>query len=165
MCDYTFFYKDPSQWDESYQSSWGCHDICPLLKQFHITQVTQPMLSSLTHLHAWGDIERFHSDMAFLLILPKGGVVGERVYGLTMVWIHPCQVRVPTLDEGVRKLSLLASSGSNWSYAFVCFNGDAHHVPLPKEGHLSAITDGTPSNILCGWICQLEVCQLLHLEA
>ena len=45
------------------------------------------------------------------------------------------------------------------------FNGDAHHIPLPKEGHLSAMTDRTPSNIPCRQICQLEVHQLLHLEA
>ena len=101
MCDYTFFSKDPSQWDKSYQSLWGCHDICPLLKQFHVTQVTQPGLSSLTRLWVWGDFERFCSDMAFLLILPKEGVAGERVYGLAVVWVHPCQARVPTLDEVV----------------------------------------------------------------
>ena len=85
MCDYTFFSKDPSQWDESYQSLPGCHSICPILKQFHIAQVTQPGLSSLTHLLAWGDPKRFCSDVAFLLILPEEGVAGERVYGLTMV--------------------------------------------------------------------------------
>ena len=157
MCDYTFFSKDPSQWDVSYRSSWGCHDIYPFLKQFHVTQVTQPGLSSLTHLHAWGDIERFCSDMAFLLILPEEGVAGERVYGLAMVWVHPCQARVPTLDEVARKLALLVSSGSYWPYTFMCFNGDAHHVHLLKEGHLSAMTDRMPSNILCGQIHQLEV--------
>ena len=52
MCDYTFFSKDPTQWDEAYQSLWGCHNICPILEQFHVTQVTQPELSSLTHLLA-----------------------------------------------------------------------------------------------------------------
>ena len=46
----------------------------------------------------------------------------------------------------------------------MCFNRDTHHVPLPKEGHLSAMTDGTPSNIPCSRICQLEIHQLLHLE-
>ena len=103
--------------------------------------------------------------MAFLLILPEEGVVGERAYGLTMMWVHPCQARIPTLDEAVKKLTLLTSSSSNWPYTFVHFNGDAHHVPLLKEGHLSTMTDGTPINILCRQIHQLEVCQLLHLEA
>ena len=88
-CDYIFFSKDPSQWDEAYQSFWGHHNICPILEQFHTAQVTQPELSSLTCLLAWGDPERFHSDMAFLLILPKDSIAGERVYGLAMVWVHP----------------------------------------------------------------------------
>ena len=77
----------------------------------------------------------------------------------------PLSSQGSTLDEAVRKLTLLTPSGSNWPYAFVCFNGDTHHVSLPKEGHLSAMTDGMPSNILCGQIHQLEVPQLLHLEA
>ena len=85
MCDYTFFSKDPSQLDGSYQTLWGCHDIYPILKQFYIVQVTQPGLSSLTHLLVWGDPKRFCSDMAFLLILPEEGIAGERVYGLAMV--------------------------------------------------------------------------------
>ena len=95
MCNCTFFSKDPSQWGESYQSLWECHDISPLLRQFHITQVTQQRLSSLTHLWVLGDFKRFHSNMVFLLILPKEDVAGERVYGLTVVWIYPCQARVP----------------------------------------------------------------------
>ena len=121
MCDYAFFSKDPSQWDEAYQSLWGCHDICPILEQFHITQVTQPELSSLTHLLVHGvTSERFSSDVAFLLILPKEGIAKERVYGLAMVWVHPYQARVSTIDNVARKLILLASSGPNWPYAFLC---------------------------------------------
>ena len=89
MSDYTFFSKDPGCWGESYQSLWGCHDICPLLQQFHIAQVTQSELTSLTSLKAWGDDERFCSDVAFLLVLPREGIAGERVYGLVMVWVHP----------------------------------------------------------------------------
>ena len=165
MCDYAFFSKDPSQWDESYQSLWGCHSICPILKQFQVAQVTQPGLSFLTHLLVWGDPERFCSDVAFLLILPKEGIAGERVYGLTMVWVHPYQARVSIIDDAVRKLTLLASSRSDWPYMFVQFNGDTCHMPLPKEGHLSTMMEGTPSNILCRRSHQLEVHQILHSEA
>ena len=96
MSDYTFLLKDPDCWGKSYQSLWGCHDICPLLQWFHITQVTKSELTSLTHLKAWGDNERFHSDVAFLLVLPEEGVAEERVYGLTMVWVHPYQARLST---------------------------------------------------------------------
>ena len=94
-------------------------------------------LSSITHLLVWGDLERFHSNVAFLLILPKEGIAGERVYGLVMVWVHPYQVRVSTVEDVAKKLILLASTRPNWPYSFMQFNGDAHHVPLPKEGHLS----------------------------
>ena len=93
------------------------------LEQFHIIQVTQPELSSLTCLLVWGDPKRFHSDVAFLLILPEEGIAGERVYGLAMVWVHPYQARVSTMDDMARKLTLLASARPNWSYAFVQFNG------------------------------------------
>ena len=63
--------------------------------------------------------------MAFLLILPKEGIAKERVYGLAMVWVHPYQARVSTIDDVARKLILLAFSGPNWPYAFVQFIGDA----------------------------------------
>ena len=87
------------------------------------------------------------------------------MYGLAMVWVHPYQARVSTIHNVVRKLTLLPSAGPNWPYTFVQFNGDAHHVSLPKEGYLSAMAEGMPSNIPCGRICQLEVHQLLHSEA
>ena len=83
MCDYTFFTNDPSQWDESYQSLLGCHNICPLLKQFHVTQVTQPELFSLTHLQTWDDSKRFCSDVAFLMVLLKRGCCRREG-----VWAH-----------------------------------------------------------------------------
>ena len=38
-------------------------------------------------------------------------------------------------------------------------------MPLPNEGHLSAMMEGMPSNIPCGRIHQLKVHQLLHSEA
>ena len=79
MSDYTFFSKDPGHWGESYQSLWGCHNICPLLQQFHIAQVTQSDLTSLTHLKAWDDDERFCTNVAFLLVLPVEVIAEERV--------------------------------------------------------------------------------------
>ena len=80
MSHYAFFSKDPGHWGELYQSLWGCHNICLFLEQFHVTHVTQIELASLTHLKVWGDAEKFHSNIAFLLVLPKEGVVEERGY-------------------------------------------------------------------------------------
>ena len=95
--------------------------------------MAQSDLTSLTHLKAWGDNERFCSDVAFLLVLPKVVIAEERVYRLTMVWVHPYQARVSTLGTAAEQLSLLASTGSNWPYALVLLNGDAYHVPFLKR--------------------------------
>ena len=162
MSNCAFFSKDLGHWGKSYQSLWGCHDICLLLEQFHITHMTQSELASLTHLKAWGDPRKFCSNVTFLLVLPKEGEVGEEsMYGLTMVWVHPYQASVSTIDDMARQLTQLSSIGPNWPYALVQLNGDASHMPLPTEGHLSVVTEGNISNVPCMTICQLEVHQLL----
>ena len=80
MSDYAFFSKDLGCWGKSYQSLLGCHDICPLLEQFHIAHMTQSELAALTCMKAWGDTKKFCSDVAFLLVLPTEGAAEERVY-------------------------------------------------------------------------------------
>ena len=161
MSDYTFFSKDPGCWGKSYQSLWGHHDICPILQWFNIAQVTQSELTSLTHMKVWGDAKRFYSDVVFLLVLPKEGIVGERTYGLTMVWVYPYQAKVSTINGTAKQLTQLASTGPNWPYALVQINRDACHMPLPTKGHLSVMAEGSTSNVPYGKIHQLEVCQLL----
>ena len=108
-----------------------------------------------------GDTERFCSNVAFLLVLLKEGVAGERVYRFTMVWVHPYQARVSNLDSTVEQLAQLASTGPNWPYALVWLDGDACHVPLPKEHHLSILAMEHISHVPYRRIQQLEVCQLL----
>ena len=111
MSDYIFFSKDPSHWGELYQFLWACHDICLLLEQFHIAHITQMELVSLTHLKAWGDVDKFHSDIAFLLVLPKEGAAEEKTYGLAMMWVHPYQARVSTIEEAIKQLTQLPPLG------------------------------------------------------
>ena len=123
--------------------------------------MTQSELASLTHLKAWGDPKKFYSNVAFLLVLPEEGVVGEWVYRLAMVWVHPYQARISMIDDVAKQLAQLASTGSNWPYALVQLNGDACHMPLPTEGHLSVMMEENISKVPCRKICQLEVCQLL----
>ena len=66
------------------------------------------------------------------------------------------------MEEAVKQLTPLPST---WPYALVWLNGDAHHVPLPKEGHLSIQVMGGTSNATCRRISQLQVCQLLSLDS
>ena len=159
MGDYAYFAKDPGQWEESTQVLWAYHDICASLTQFQVALVTWSELSALSHTGAWGDAEKFQGNMAFLLIVPEKTIKGEMAFRLAMVWAHPYQACLSSLDEAVRKLTLLISLDANWwAYAFVWLNRDAQHVTLPKEGHLSAMADGMPSRNACGHLCQLDIC-------
>ena len=47
------------------------------------------------------------------------------------------------------------------AYALVRLNGDAHHVPLPREGHLIILVGGGTNSATCRQVSQLEICQLL----
>ena len=120
----------PQPVGEAFQSLWGCLDICPLLNQFHVASITHLELSSLTSLKAWGDVEKFGSDVTFLLVSTKEGAVGDRVYGLSTIWVNPYQARVSTVEEAVKQLTTLVSTGPDWPYALVQLNGDnlpMHH--------------------------------------
>ena len=72
------------------------------------------------------------------------------MFGLAGVWVHLYQACIPTLDEVAKKLALLTTSCKNWTYTFVQFNKDSQHVPLPKEGHLSAMIEGYPVETYVG---------------
>ena len=86
-------------------------------------------------------------------------------FGLTVVWAHPHQAHLPSLDEVARKLSLLINIGNNWVYAFVWLNKGALHVPLSSEGHINAMIDGVPSRSTCGHLHQLQVQRLLQCRS
>ena len=107
--------------------------------------------------------EKFGSDITFLLILTEGCTAGDRVYGLSTMWVHPYQTRVSTMEEAVKQLTSLIPSGPDWPYALVWLNGDACHMPLPMEGHLSVMVEGSTSSVACRRMSQLEVYQLLSL--
>ena len=86
------------------------------------------------------------------------------MFGLAIVWVHPYQACVPTLDELGKKLTLLTTSGKNWTYVFVQFNEDTQHVPLAKEGHLSTMIERLPCRNMCEHLHKLEVHLLLQLD-
>ena len=160
MSNYDFFSKSPSQWGKVFQLLWECHDICPLLDQFHVTSITQLELS-LTSLKAWGNPEKFQNNIAFLLVLTGECTVGDRVYGLSTMWVNPYQARVSMVEEAVKQLAPLIPARHDWLHALVQLNADACHAPLPKEGHLSVLIEGGTSSATCRWTSQLNVCQLL----
>ena len=133
----------------------------PPLQQFHISSITQLELSSLTSLKTWGDKQKSHNDIALLLVSAKEEAMGDRKYGLSTIWVNPCQARVCSMEEAVRELTTWISSGPDWPYTLVWLNKDTYHVPLPKEGHLGILPQGGTDMTACRRISQLEVHQLL----
>ena len=85
------------------------------------------------------------------------------MFSLSIMWVHPYQTRVPTMEEVVKLLALLPSTGSDCPCALVWLNGDAHCAPLPKEGHLSTQVAGGTGSATCRRVSQLQVHQLLSL--
>ena len=90
--------------------------------------------------------------------------MGDRVYGISTMWVNPYQARVSTMEEVVKQLTALISTRSDWPYALVWLNVDACHAPLPKEGYLSILVEGGTSSAACRWISQPDICQLLSLD-
>ena len=161
MTDNTFFSQRSNRWGKDLAFLRGTSPSAPQLQQFHISSVTQLELSSLTGLKAWGDTQKVCNDITFLLVLAEEEATGDRKYGLSTIWVNPCQARVHYMEEMVRELTAWVSSGPNWPYALVWLNKDTCHVPLPKEGHLGILPQGGTDMTACGRISHLEVCQLL----
>ena len=57
--------------------------------------MTQLELASLTHLKAWGDPHKFHSDVAFLLLLLKEVAAERGFMGLPWCGCTPTKLGFP----------------------------------------------------------------------
>ena len=161
MTEYAFFVQKVDWWRKDMALTWGDISICPSLHQFQLPSLSQVELSSLNGLKAWGEGQKLHHDITFLLVLAEEEATEDRKYGLSTIWVNPSKARVPSMEEAVGKLTAWASSGPNWPYALVHLHEDTHHTPLPKEGHLGILSQRVAEVTPCGQISQLEVCQLL----
>ena len=84
-----------------------------------------------------------------------------RHYSISLVLVHPNQVRAATIEEVVEKLTTCPSNGTDWPYTLAQLCEDPHHTPLPKNKHLGVLSQGNVQKTFCGWISQLKVHQLL----
>ena len=123
--------------EKRYGSPLGDISICPSLHWFQLSCHSQVELSSLNGLKVWGEGQKPHHNIAFLLVWAEEDT-GERNYGLSTIWVNPSQSRVPSMEEVVGKLTAWASSGPDWPYALVQLHEGTCHAPLPKEGHLGS---------------------------
>ena len=102
--------------------------------------------------------------MVFLLITLKIATGYERIFGLVVLWVHPCQAHYTTLADAGCKLVLLMDGSANWVYAFIELNEVLSHAPLSNVGHIGAMTDGIPSTDAHNQLHQLQVHKLLQYK-
>ena len=114
---------------------WSSLSICPLLDHVNLPYHTVGELLSISHLKVWGDMQKPHSGMAYLLVRVEDAPEG-RGYGIALVWISPHQARASTMEEALGILSTCTSNGLNWPYVFIQLYEGANHVPLPRDKHL-----------------------------
>ena len=117
--NYAYFTKDANRWDSMTEVIWGLHNICPSLMHFHISGITRAGLSTISQARGWGNPKRQLLGMAYLLLAPAQEAEEEKRFSLAGVWVHPNQTLLPSLEEVVKKLTLLISTKEDWYYAFV----------------------------------------------
>ena len=159
MTQYEFFAEGEESWGDNMRTLWGSHSICPLLDHINLQYHTAGELLSISCLKVWGDTQKPHGGMAYLLVRVDDPSEG-RGYSLALVWISPCQAWASMTEETLGILSTCTSNGLNWPYVFIQLYEGANHVPLPKDKHLSILSQGNVESP-CGQISQLNVCQLL----
>ena len=159
MSEFEFFVERVDRWGNSMQALWGSLGICPPIDHIGLPHHTAEELHSISHLKIWGDVQKLHHGMAYLLVqvddTSKAGT-----YSMAIVWISSLQARVSSMVEALEMLSSLTSKGSDWPYVLIQLYEGANHMPLPEDRHICILPQEkveSPS----GWISQLKICQLL----
>ena len=138
---------------------WGSLSICPLIDHIDLPYHMAGELLSISCLKVWGDIQKPHDGLAYLLVRVEDASE-VKGYSIAIVWISPHQAWASMVEEALRIVSTCISSGPNWPYVLTQLYKGANHAPLPKDKHLSVLPQGKAES-LCGWISQLKVHQLL----
>ena len=160
MSEYTFFAEKVHRWGKDMSSLWGNLNICHHLYQLELPCHSQVKLFSISSLKVWGNIQKPCCNIAYLLVWVENAMK-DSLYGISLVWVNPNQVRVATMEEAVKTLTACTSSGTNWPYALAQLYEGPCHTPLPKDKHLGILPQGKVEDTPCRQISQLKVCQLL----
>ena len=159
MSEFEFFKERAERWGDSMKALWGSLGICPPTNHIGLPHHTAGELHSIGHLKVWGDAQKLHLGMAYLLVwVDDTSEAGN--YGMAIVWIDSHQARMVLMGEALETLSSLTPEGSDWPYVLIQSYEGANHTPLPKDRHVCVLPQGeveSPS----GQISQLKVCQLL----
>ena len=160
MTEFAFFASKEDRWGDNMMALWGNLNIYPCLNYLELPHHTSGQLLSISHLKIWGDTQKPHNDMAYILV-HTGDASGTESYGLALVWISPHQAQASTMEEAIGTLSACISSGPDWPYVPAWLYEGSNHTPLPKDKHLGILPKGKVEESPYGQISQLKVCQLL----
>ena len=160
MTEFAFFSNRVERWKRDLASPWGNFDMCPHLNCLDLPGHPPAELISVSTFKVWGNTQKPCLDMAYLLV-HLGNTTEDRQYGVSLVWVNPNQTRASTMEKAVEKLAACPSSGTNWPYALAQLYKGSGHAPLTKGRHLGILPQGKAGETSCGWISQLDVCQLL----
>ena len=159
MSEFEFFLGREDRWGNSMQVLLGSLWICPPLDHIGLPHHTAEELHSISCLKVWGDVQKPHQGMAYLLVRIND-TSDAGTYCMALVWISPLQARVSLMVEALEILSSLTLEGFDWPYIFLQLYEGANHTPLPRDKHICVLSQGkaeSPS----GWISQLEIPGLL----
>ena len=138
MTEFEFFANREERWSDSMEALWGSLSICPLLDHMDLPYHTAGELLCISHLKVWGDTQKPHNGLAYLLVRVEDASE-VKGYGIAIVWISPHQAQASLMEEALRIVSTCISSGSNWLYILTQLYEGANHAPLHKEKHLSGV--------------------------
>ena len=112
MSEFEFFMERVDRWGNSMQALWGSLGICPPIDHIGLPWHTAEELHSISCLKIWGDVQKLHHGMAYLLV-QVDDTSEAGTYGMAIVWISSLQARVSLMVEALEMLSSLTSEGSN----------------------------------------------------
>ena len=141
MTEFNFFTNREERWSDSMRALCGSLSICPLLNHVDLPYHMAGELLSISHLKVWGDTQKPHDSMVYLLVRVEDASEAKG-YGIALVWISPHQARASTMEEALGILSTCISSGPNWPYVLTQLYEGTNHTPLPKEKHLGILPQG-----------------------
>ena len=141
MSELEFSVGREDRWGDSMGVLWGSLGICPTLDHIGLPHHMAEELHSISCLKVWGDVQKPHQGMAYLLVRIND-TSEARTYGMALVWISPLQARVSLMVEALEILSSITSEGSDWPYVILQLYEGANHMPLPRDKHICVCPRG-----------------------
>ena len=162
MTGYAFFANKAERWKRDLTSLWGNFYVCSHLDYLGLPCHSPVKLISVSSFKVWGNIQEPCNDIAYLLVYTRN-TTEDRQYSISLVWVNPNQTKASTMEEVVEMLAACPSNGTDWPYTLAQLYKGSCHASLPKDKHLGILPQGKAEETSCGWISQLDICQLLSL--